>query len=112
MEQESPDGILTHRSDAMAQHKPTGFRFNRRSTISNLNEFPRESCLKNQLFAIPKVKHVGIHQEDVLMVLAREHRIMAAEFSREKSEPFVPDLGPIECADPEVQKVFRLQQLR
>ena len=55
---------------------------------------------------------VGEHQEDVLVVLAREHGVLAVDLAREQRHALVLHGGAVERAEFEMDKVRRLQQLR
>ena len=52
------------------------------------------------------------HDENVLVVLARDHRVVAVNLSREQRHAFVLHGGTVERDEFEVQEILRLQQLR
>ena len=55
---------------------------------------------------------VGEHDENVLVVLAREHGVVAVDFAREQRHAFVLHGGAVERDELEMNEVRRLQQLR
>ena len=75
VEQECSHRVLAHRSDTMRQDQPTGLGLQRRAAVAELDELPRIGRLGDQLLGIPEMKHVRVHQVNVLVVLPRQHGI-------------------------------------
>jgi len=55
IEQDSTNGILSHRTDAMRQHQPTIIRLNWWTAVSNLHIFPWRWWFMDDLVIIPGV---------------------------------------------------------
>ncbi len=55
---------------------------------------------------------VGIHQVEVLAVLARDHGVLAVDPAREKRHALALNFAAVERADLEVEEIGRLQKLR
>ena len=52
------------------------------------------------------------HQENVLVVLAREHGVFPIDFARKQRHPFVLHGGTVKRAEFEMNEIGGLQQLR
>ena len=70
VEQERPEAILPHGADAVTQHQPAGFRFNRRTAVANLEKFPRLRGFEQHSRGLPEMNILRQHQQDVLVILA------------------------------------------
>jgi len=59
IEQESADAVLSQRADTVTENQPSGSGLDRRSTVTQLDQFPRKGRFKEQLALIPEVNVVG-----------------------------------------------------
>ena len=112
VEQERAEAILAHGAHAVTQHQPARLRLDGRAAVADLDEFPRLRGRQQQLGCLPEMDVVREHQEDVLIVLAREHGVLPVDFAREQRHALVLHGGAVERVEFEMDKVRRLQQLR
>src|SRR5882762_8728305 len=112
VEQERAEAIFAHRADAMAQHQPAGFRFNGRTAVADLNEFPRLRRREQDSGVVPEMNVVGEHQQDVLVILAGQHCVTPVYFARKQRHAFVLHRGTVQSDKLEMNKVRGFQELR
>ena len=55
---------------------------------------------------------VGEHDEEVLVILAREHGVATVDAARKERQPLVLDGVAVQCENAKVEEVLRLDQLR
>ena len=58
-----------------------------------------------------KWRQVGIHQEDVLVVLPRQHRVEAVDLAREEGKTLILHHGAVQGAHLEMEEVVGLEDL-
>ena len=104
--------VLSHRADTVAEDQPSGIGLDRRSAVPDLDQFPRKSGLEEHLALIPEMDVVGKHQVDVLVVLAGEHGIEAADLPGEDRHAFVFGGRAIQGNESKVEEVGSLHQFR
>ncbi len=71
----------------------------------------RVGRLHERLPGVPEMEIVGIHQVEVLAVLARDHDVLAADPAREKRHALALHLAAVQRADLEVEKIAGFQHL-
>jgi len=79
VEQYRSDGIFSHRPDTVGKHQPALIEFDRRAAIADLDELPREFRLQDSEATIPGVQVVRVDEIQVLIVLPRDHGVVAAD---------------------------------
>ena len=67
---------------------------------------------QQQLGRLPEMDVGGKHQENIFVVLAREHGVAAIDLARKQRHAFVLHGGAVQRAEFEMDEVRRLQQLR
>src|SRR5208283_4692351 len=83
----------------------------RRSAVSELNQFPGKGWLEEHAAFIPEVDVVGEHQVDILVILAGEHGIAAADLPREHGHALVFGGWTVQGNESELEEVGSLDQL-
>jgi hypothetical protein len=59
IQQESADAVLSHCPHSVTDYQPAGFGFNGRAAVSQLDEFPGERGLQNELHGMPEMEMIG-----------------------------------------------------
>ena len=77
-----------------------------------LHELPRLAGTEQELRVVPEMRVVGEHDEEVLVVLPREHGVAAVDAPREERHAFVLHRAAVEREDAEGEEVVRLDELR
>src|SRR5690349_7562777 len=96
----------------MREDQPAFGSFDGRTAIADLHEFPWKPGFGQKSGGMPEMQVIAIHDEQILIVLAGEHRVLAVDFAREESHALVLDGGPVECAEFEMKEIARFKKLR
>lgn len=111
IEQRSTDAVLAHGADAVGDDKPAGLGFDGRAAVADFDGLPHRGRAQDDLRVVPVVEIVGKHDEDIFIVLSRQHRIAAVNAAREQCHALVLHGAAIEREHAEVEKVLRLDEL-
>src|ERR1035438_5789367 len=112
IQQERTNAILSHRANAVAEYQPAGIRFDRRSAVPELNQFPRKLRLEQRRAPIPEVDVVGEHKVDIFVILPRKHGVISFYLPREHRHPFVLRGWTVQRDEPEQKEIGSLYQFR
>lgn len=111
VEQDGTDAVFAHGADAMGNDEPAGWGLDGRTTVTDFDGFPDFGGTNEKLRIVPIVEVVGEHDEEVLIVLSGQHRIVAVDASWEQCHALVLNSSTVEGDDAEVQEVFGLNEL-
>ena len=111
VEQRCPDAILAHGADAVGDHQPAGFGFDGRPAVPDLHGLPHLRGAQEHLRVAPIVGIVREHDEEVLVILPRKHRVAAINPPGEDRHAFVLHGGAVEGEHAEVEEVLRFDEL-
>ncbi len=96
----------------MREDEPAGFGLDGRAAVADLHGFPRLYGPAQKLRLAPEMGIVRKHQEEVFVVLPRDHRVAAVDAPREERHAFVLHGAAIERDGAEAQEIAGLEQLR
>src|SRR5690606_2324551 len=89
VKQRRPQHIFAYRPYSMRNHEPPGFRLQGRTTVPDLDEFPRELRLLDQFRLPPNVDVVGESDVVVDAVDPAEHGVLAIDLTRKQGHTFI-----------------------
>ena len=89
-----------------------GFRFDGRSAIAELDQFPGEGRPEERFALVPEVDVVGEHQIDVLVVLAGEHGVQSVDLPWKQRYTFVLGGRAVQSSESKEEKIGGLDNLR
>jgi hypothetical protein len=71
----------------VGEQQPAFVKFDRRSAIADLHEFPGKLGFQDRRSAIPAIQIVRIDEIKILVVLPRNHGELAVDLSRNSAMP-------------------------
>ena len=111
VQQDRADAILAHGPHAVGEHQPAAFRFHGRPAVADLDRLPQFRRPEQGPGVAPVVGIVREHDEQVLLVLARQHRVVAVNAPGEQRHALVLHRRTVQGQHPEVVEVLGLDEL-
>ncbi len=94
----------------MGQQQPALIEFDRRSAIADLHELPRKFRFQNGLTAVPCGEVVRIDQIQILIILPRDHGVIAADLPWEQRHALVLGSSAPQRCQPERHEIVGRDQ--
>src|SRR4029450_560057 len=96
----------------MREQQPAFCQLDRRSAIADLDELPGKLRLQDRLTAFPSVQIVRIDQIKILVVLPRNHGVLAVDPARKQRHTLVACRRTMQRRHSKREEVAGLDQLR
>ena len=96
----------------MGDDEPSCCSFDWRTAVAYLHGLPSFGGAKYQIWVAPVVGIVGEHDEEIFIVLTREHGVTPSDAARKEGHAFILNCSAVQCENAKVKEVLRLNELR